>query len=235
MTIDKACAHYRVQKVGADGVVAIGVLPLVTHITSAEPLNLKKPLGYPFDGSSEYFNTLYPTGSFYTYLIGKVHHLNLNLFTDLEPSHLKEVFIHFLQYAYKEGIDLGVENKQLTFGSGGDFVAIAVRLDESNSQFVFSNTQVLATFGAWAGDNLGRLFPNKKILASTVKIGMGRSNGFPCSIPKTLLAPVDRRALQPRVPIKGRLTHRERFCRRRVVRNEKLPDNPRRRPRNRQL
>ena len=47
--------------------------------------------------------------------------------------------------------------------------------------------------------------------------------------------PVDQGTLRPRVPIHGHRRHRERFCRPRVVRNENLPDNPRRRPRKRTI
>ena len=47
--------------------------------------------------------------------------------------------------------------------------------------------------------------------------------------------PGDQGTLHPRVPIHGCWRHQERFCRPRVVRNENLPDNPRRRPHKRTI
>ena len=57
----------------------------------------------------------------------------------------------------------------------------------------------------------------------------------PSPPPPPPLPLVDRRTLQRRVPVGGRNHHRERFCRARVVRDDTLQDNPRRRPRNRPL
>ena len=161
-------AHMPLTTLDIDGVVAIGVLPLVTHMTPY-PLFLKNPHKSYFEMTSLYLNDLYK--DYYSYRIGTVNGYNFNLFTNIDPSQMKDVFAHFLQYAYSEGIEVGIENRHLTVGSDGDYNTIVTRLNENASQFRFSNQTVLDTFATWVSDHFTRHFPTKTLLGSIIKMG----------------------------------------------------------------
>ena len=236
--IDKSCAHIKCLTMkGACGVVAIGVLPLVTRVTP-KPLILSDVTRPRFSSTSTYLNGLYQ--NMYSYEVGSVGRFNLNLFTSLDPNQLREVFPHFLKFAYSEGFDIGVENKHLTV--------------DNVDQFTFTNCALLANFGLWVRDCLHSHVPDAKLFGALTKVGaelewaLTRVRVEPLvstpeveqppqvePLPAPADPPVDQGTLRPRVPIHGRRRHRERFCRPRVVRNENLPDTPRRRPRKRTI
>ena len=248
---------------GACGVVAIGVLPLVTRVTP-KPLILSDVTRPRFSSTSTYLNGLYQ--NMYSYEVGSVGRFNLNLFTSLDPNQLREVFPHFLKFAYSEGFDIGVENKHLTV--------------DNVDQFTFTNCALLANFGVWVRDCLHSHIPNAQLFGAITIVGndpvdlptlrcpltgielewmpqppveAAQEAEPPPTVEPLVSAPeveqppqveplpapadppVDQGTLRPRVPIHGRRRHRERFCRPRVVRNENLPDNPRRRPRKRTI
>ena len=276
--IDKSCAHIRcLTKKGPGGVVAIGVLPLVTRVTP-KPLLLNNRTRPQFSCTSAHLNSMY--GNFYSYEVGTVGRFSMNFLTSLNPTQLKEVFPHFLKFAYSEGFDIGVENRHLLVDTHGYLDDIVDRLTESGSQFIFSNCAVLATFGRWVRDCLHSRIPNAELFGAITIVGNDPVDlptlrcpltgvelewlpqlpveAAPEAEPPPLVEPlvsapeveqppqveplpapadppVDQGTLRPRVPIHGRRRHRERFCRPRVVRNENLPDNPRRRPRKRTI
>ena len=121
-------------RLDVDGVVAIGVLPLVTHMTPY-PLYLKNPLKQYFEMTSLYLNNRFK--DYYSYRIGLVNGYNLNLFTNLDPSRLKDVFAHFLMHASREGEEVGIDNRHLIGGGDVNFNVVATRLNENSSVLRF--------------------------------------------------------------------------------------------------
>ena len=159
-------------RLDVDGVVAIGVLPLVTHMTPY-PLYLKNPLKQYFEMTSLYLNNRFK--DYYSYRIGLVNGYNLNLFTNLDPSRLKDVFAHFLMHASREGEEVGIDNRHLIGGGDVNFNVVATRLNENSSVFKFDHS-VLTTFGRWVNNHFKDHFPDKELLGSIIKMGQKDPN-----------------------------------------------------------
>ena len=195
--IDKSCAHIKCLTMkGSGGVVAIGVLPLVTRVTP-KPLLLNNLTRPQFSCTSAYLNSMY--GNYYSYEVGTVGRFSMNLLTSLNPSQLKEVFPHFLKFAYSEGFDFGVENQHLLVNTYGYLDDIVARLTESGFQFIFSNCAVLASFGGWVCDCLHSHVPNAKLFGAITIMG-----NDPVDLP-TLRCPLTGVELQwlPQPPVKA--------------------------------
>ena len=162
--------------VDIDGVVVIGRLPLVRDITGS-PFFLQSPRPNIFELTSLYLdnNNNESYTNFYCYKVGMLKEYNLNLFTNLEPLQVRNVFVQFLIYAIEEGnVDIGIENQHLVLGVPNDensFNTILSRLSGNTSQFTFSSFAVFQSFSNWVNTRLGDFYPSKRLLASIIKMG----------------------------------------------------------------